>query len=200
MRRLGIGWLVAAMMVIALWNGSACWVRADVVYSTLGDGDSWDQDNCYVVLGPDAVGGPRPFAPAMPFTPDFTVTFTSIELPLGMGLIHGTNGLIVALCDDSDGVPGDIIEAFEFDDLPYVFADDLPLSVAFSQLQPTLEEGTTYWVAVFPLADDTAGGWNLSSPLQMGVWAASQDGGGSWTLNPYGGTGIAAFRVNGDPQ
>lgn len=189
---LGVGLLV-------LMLGTVGSIRADVVFSNLGPNDDWDHHHSYVVDGPNAVGSPRPYAPAMPFTPTFTSVLTSIELPLGVGLVPGTNALVVGLLADADGLPGDALEWYVFEDLPFVFSSGEGLSEAFSDLQPILEEGVTYWVAVLPGGDDTAGGWSFSSPLQTGTIAYSEDAGASWTLRSTFGTAVAGFRVNGDP-
>jgi len=165
-------------------------VRADVLFSNLGDDDSWDHDNAYVLE----------FAPAgkaMPFMASFTGSFTSVELPLG--IVEGTNQFIVELRADDNGSPGEVLESFVVQDVPYLFVEPETLSVAVSVVNPVLEQDATYWVAAFPGADDTTGGWNWTCPLQTGVWAATPDGGDTWEFNPFVRTEISAFRINADP-
>jgi hypothetical protein len=195
----GIGGIWSGLIAFGLWAGAVVPAWGDVAFSTLGPEDDWDHHHAYVVIGPDGVGSPRPYAPAMPFTPDFSAILTSIELPLGVGLIPGTNSLAVALLDDNDGLPGDVIDWFVFEDLPFMFDPNQPLSVAISEQQPVLDASSTYWLAVFPGSDDTSGGWNFSNPLQTGVIAFSRDSGETWNLQTSQGTAIAAFRINGDP-
>jgi hypothetical protein len=188
-------WAVVVIGVLGMAESA----RADVVFSNLGPDDSWDHGNAYVLRGPFGSGSSPSGGKAMPFTPDFTAVFTSVELPLGVMLIPGTNYFIVELRADNDGLPGDVIESFAFEDVPYVFSPDQTLSVGISELNPVLEEGTTYWLAAFPGELDTSGGWNWTSPLQTGTWAASSDDGATWELNPFGRPEISAFRINGDP-
>jgi hypothetical protein len=133
----------------------------------------------------------------MPFTAAFTGAFTSVELPLGIAL--GTNEFIVELRADDNGYPGEVLESFVFDDVPPLFSNTQTLLVGSSILNPVLEENTTYWLAAWPGADDTSGGWNWSNPLQHGIWAASSDGGDTWEFNPFGRDEIAAFRISADP-
>jgi hypothetical protein len=187
-----------AFAMIALWAGAASLSQADVVlYSTLGPQKSWDRHDAYVVLGPNGAGSPRPYAAAMPFMLDNSAVLKSIHLPIGAGLIPSTNLFIVELLADNDGLPGDVIESFSFADLPFTFSATEPLSVAKSQVQPILEAGTVYWLAVLPGGDDTAGGWNFTSPLQTGTIAFTRDGGNTWTLKSQADTAIAAFRLHG---
>ena len=190
----GIVWGLA---VIALWAGSAGPSRADVLYSTLGPDDDWNHHEAYVVLGPDGIGSPRPYAPAMPFMLGHHAILTSIDLPIGAGPIPGTNLFTVELRTDNAGSPGDVIESFSFSDLPGTFSAAESLSTAVSDLQPLLKAHRIYWLAVFPGADDTSGGWNLSSPLETGTIAVTRDGGDTWRLESQADTAIAAFRING---
>jgi len=180
--------------------GLAASVRADVLFSNLGDDDSWDRDSSYVLRGPDGSGSSPAGGKAMPFTAAFTGALTYVELPLGVTLIPGTNEFIVELRADDNGSPGDVLESFIFDDVPYVYSESQTLSVGISMLNPVLEQDTTYWLAAFPSANDTSGGWNWSSPLQYGIWAASSDGGDTWEFNPFGREEIAAFRISADPR
>ncbi len=185
------------LVLIALWVGVAGRSRADVLYSTLGPHKDWNHRQAYVVLGPDGVGSPRPYAAAMPFILDTSAVLKSIHLPIGAGPVPGTNLFTVELLADNDGLPGDVIESFSFADLPFVFSSDEPLSIAVSEVQPVLEAGTVYWLAVLPGGDDTAGGWNFSNPLQTGTMAFTRDGGNTWTLKTDADTAIAAFRIHG---
>ena len=190
----GIVWGLA---VVALWAGAASQSRADVLFSTLGPDDDWNHHQGYVVLGPDGIGSPRPYAAAMPFILEHHGVLTSIELPIGAGPIPGTNLFTVELLTDNAGLPGDVIESFSFSDLPGMFSSAEPLSTAVSELQPFLKAHRVYWLAVLPGGDDTSGGWNFSNPLETGTIAFTRDGGDTWTLKSEADTAIAAFRING---
>lgn len=184
---------LAATLAALTWAGAT---RADVVFSNFGPGGDWDHGSAYVLRGPQGNGTSPAGGKAMPFRPTFRAEFTSVELALGSGLIPGTNRFVVELRVDEQGHPGAVLESFMFENLPYLFSPTQTLSVGNSAVRPVLEADTNYWIAAFPGASDTSGGWNWSSPLQTGVWAASADG-TTWEFNPFGRTEIAAFRVNG---
>ncbi len=184
---------LATVLAVLTWAEAA---RADVVFSNLGPGDEWNHTSAYVLRGPQGDGTSPAGGKAMQFRPTFQAEFTSVELALGSGLIPGTNRIVVELRADAQGQPGAVLESFAFENLPYLYSPTQTLSVGTSVSRPVLEANTTYWIAAFPGAADTSGGWNWSSPLQTGIWAASADG-TTWEFNPFGRTEIAAFRVNG---
>jgi hypothetical protein len=171
-------------------------VHADTIFSNLGPSKTWDTKNGYVITGATASGTPKPFAPAMSFTPTFNATLTSIELPLGLG--SGTDQILVELLSDNTGKPGSLIESFSLS--PKVgFPFPGTLMTGTSVLHPTLLAGTPYWLAALPGGSSTSGGWLLSSPLQKDSPAFSSDNGTTWTLKEFGNTNIAAFEVDGTP-
>jgi hypothetical protein len=90
-----------------------------------------------------------------------------------------------------------MIESFTFTSLPGPSSMSEPLSVGTSVLKPVLQANTTYWLAAFPGASDSSGGWNLTSPLQTGTFASSEDGGSTWVIDRFGRTEISAFEVDG---
>jgi hypothetical protein len=85
-------------------------VRADVLFSNLGDGDTWDHTTAYVLEF-------RPAGKAMPFMASFTGSCTSVELPLG--IVGGPNQFVVELRADDNGSPGEVLESFVVQDVPY---------------------------------------------------------------------------------
>jgi hypothetical protein len=170
--------------------------HADTIFSNLGPAKTWDTKNAYVINGAVASGTPRPFAPAMSFTPSFNSSLTSIELPLG--LASGTDAIRVELLSDNKGTPGSLIESIVV--APKVgFPFPGTLMTATSALHPALLAKTPYWIAALPGGSSTAGGWLLSAPLQTDSPAFSSDGGATWVLKEFGDVGVAAFEVDGTP-
>jgi hypothetical protein len=168
--------------------------QAGYVFSNLV---TWDHSNAYVIRGSSGSGSSPAGGKAMPFTPTVTASLTTIELPLGVDLVPGTNKFVVELQADAGGSPGAVLESFTVTNTPYEFSPTESLSVCTSTFHPVLSAGVKYWLAVYPGAADTSGGWNWTSPVQTGIWAATPDGRTTWIFNQFSRQEIAAFRVSG---
>jgi hypothetical protein len=190
-------WPVAVMAAIALY---AVPLRADIIHSNLGPGDSFDPASGWVVATLGSIDHVDQ-AIAMPFTVIGTnYTFTSAEL--AMWLVGGTSLLEISLTADASGVPGDVIETISVN-LP---VGDPALVIATSTLNPSLMAGSTYWIAAVA-SGDLSSVWKFAGPPgtpTFGTVGYSYDGGSSWStsstqpsLPPLTTNEEAAFRVNG---
>jgi hypothetical protein len=174
-----------ALAALAVAGGGA---RADIVYSDLGPGGSWDKNNAWVVNSS--------FYQAFAFTPTAATNLSTVELPLGV--FSGTNDVKVQVRSSSNNLPGAVLEEFDFQGLgdPFTHTD---LSVGESVLHPELMAGQQYWVVVLPGAPDTSAAWNENSIGLFGQTTFSHDGGQTWVVNQFGGGPTAAFEVTGGP-
>jgi hypothetical protein len=170
--------------------------NAAVIYNTFGPSDVFSHIFGDAVDGPQvSVGNPR--AVAFPFTPGFTATFNTAELPLGTTVFGlGPNHFQVQLRVDQGGLPGVVLETFDLFNLPMIFSDPGTVLVT-SSVHPLLKMGTQYWLAALPVAADTSGTWLLAVPDQRGNGALTPDIGQTWRLNEFGPPLIAAFRITG---
>lgn len=129
---------------------------------------------------------------AAPFTPGGAVMLSQIDLALGW--LSGTNGAVINLVNDNNGVPGtSLLETWTVTNLQYTGPADL-VSVSSTSTVP-LQRGTQYWIVVEGMAPDTLIGWNGSNSGQSGG-AESEDGGVTWTTTSQL---LRAFDVLGTP-
>jgi hypothetical protein len=177
-----IGVMGGLLILMGALSGEA---RADIVYSNLGPGDTYQPAVGWTVAGPSAAIAAQEVAGV------FTVSgadyvLTSLELALWH--IEGDRTITIHLNENSSGLPGAVIESF------LVALSPGPEIVTLtSLLTPLLSNGSTYWITTEAGADDTWAAWNWNDQSALG-WAVSLDGGASWqsvdTTSP-------AFRVNG---
>jgi len=118
------------------------------------------------------------------FTPTQTGAFESISLALAAGG-SGSNGAIIALAQDSGGVPGNVLESWTVAGLPA--AGQPPLTIVNDSLNLSLTAGQAYWVVVEPMSVNSYVFWytNVS-----GFNGAMQNNGSGWTTL----TGIVATQ------
>jgi hypothetical protein len=160
---------------------------ADLIFSTLGTGDTYSSTAGYTVghhLSELDQAGQFSFAEPNPYLLD--------TIELAVGLVAGTNELDVWLMSDDGGEPGAIIEAFNFTNMgPWPAS---PLLVGNSVARPVLSPVTNYWLTVSAPYSDTHAAWNFSLPTVLGT-RAERLGAGTWTV--FTSNTMAAFRVNG---
>jgi hypothetical protein len=163
-------------------------VRADVIYSNLGPGDSYDIGTAWIV----GLGFPIHHV-AEPFrVTGKTYRLDAIEVPIG--LVIGDNEFFLFLMTDENGRPGEVIEAFHIvGEMGPNWADDPPIRVESTD-RPFLRQGVRYWVAATATVE-TFATWNLNSTGDFGMHAQRKDD-GPWTTKR---AKRAAFRVSGTP-
>jgi len=177
-------------LVLAICSlGTAVPVRADVVFSDLGPGGSYQSSMGWTVYGPTA---PIKTDRASTFVPLSSYTLDSIQAAFTWS--SGVNAGDMYLMSDSGGLPGAVLESFHLNNLPAFGASSTALATAASTLHPLLSAGIQYWL-VTSANDNSFLSFNQNNTGYIGL--ASRDNGGAWGLN----TGITggAFRVIGSP-
>jgi hypothetical protein len=169
-----------------------------LIYSNLGTGTSvYNAGSGWTEAGVEA--NDEAIAEAMQFTPDST--YLLLRIDAAFTYVQGTNGAKLILAEDNGGVPGKIIYAASFTNLP-TFGTCCTLQTA--KLQPTktsyvaLNAGQTYWI--YPLPDDTTGYlvWNFDTTNKGGTGAVSHDYGKTWTaaaLSPFGAFDLYGIKL-----
>jgi hypothetical protein len=145
------------------------------IYGNLGQsGQTYNANSGPGILGRDVSGQPLPQAVATAFTPTAQHVVQVIEV--GVTYVQGTNGIVVSLNEDNNGVPGNRLGAQTFTNLP-VFGSCCTLQIA-RQPGILVKANTQYWVVVAPLASDTYCVWNDNYRGIQGTWA--NDTGQGW--------------------
>jgi hypothetical protein len=148
-----------------------------VIYSNFGSNMSFDTNTAhsYFVTGSSFPSKCPTSAPcitseslAVQFTPSTNYTFTKAQL--AVFLESGTNTLDVYIESDSSGFPGSIITAFQVNDQmtssPGIIGvgDSLPgVSLLQGLADPTLTQGTAYWLVAYAPTADTQAAWSWNS-------------------------------------
>jgi hypothetical protein len=177
--------LGAALVVLVGASQSA---HADIIYDNFIPGDGYDIFTGWLIGNPS---GSEAWVQGDPFI--VSGTYTLSQITVAASYVGGPNVFTVYLMDDADGVPGNVIEEFDFVDLGYFGNYNAPL-VAASSLNPTLEDGQVYWL-VAVTTDTTWAAWNFNKTGDTGAHA-QQVNGGDWTIVD----GIrGAFRIEADP-
>ncbi len=182
--------LVAYVLAAAVSFVSAS-AAAQVIYSSLGPGDSFSNDGAASVAGADSVPGGYQSMANM-----FTVSGGDCQLgkiEVALFINSGANSIVVSLAADNGGIPGIAIESFSISGLMSPYPGSI-LSVS-SSTHPSLSDGLSYWVVLEAGAADTAAGWCDSLPHVDGT--AAWDGGAGWKTTS---NGVQAFRVNAVPE
>ena len=177
--------LGAALVVLGAADPSA---RADVIYDNFGVGDTYNTGTGWTIGAPQGQSFQEIGCP-------FTVsgTYTLNQVTVAAGFVTGANVYTVWLMDDAGGVPGNIIEEFDFADLGPFGQNNAPL-VGVSALNPTLDDGSQYWL-VCSTDPSTWSAWNWNTTGDTGPFVFRQNG-GDWIVA----SDIrSVFRVEGDP-
>lgn len=180
-------------------------VRADVIFSNFGPGQSYVQFNGTPVG--NGFDGNTSYAEGEAFTPTQDYTLTSIQLPLFLKLAGDesfpgvtSSDITVALTSDAGNQPGTVLESFIIPsnstigpegayNTPFVFN-----STTFAPLTG----GTQYWVTVSDGTTDDGIRWNWNDQFSttFNENAVSTDAGSTWALS---GNLDGAFEVDGIP-
>ena len=197
-----VSWMVPFIVAILAACVFAIPARADViVFNNFGPGDSYDTGTAST-LG------------AISTHPDvaarFSVGATSVYLAsvdVAITLVQHSpstpspnlNDMDVAVITDAGGLPGSVLEMFDFVDAMGPFGVLNPPLHAVSVLRPLLNAGEQYWIAaIVPNPSSTLAGWNYNSIGDTGTSAARENQ-GSWFATINGGGLTNAFRVTATP-
>lgn len=174
------------LLLAALLPGA---LRADVIYTNFGDGDSYLGGSGLIVTRDGAAWS----SVAVSFVPAAAYSLSSIEFAAS-SLIAGGAGTSVAIFADDDGHPaGRSLETITLDGKLTPFGGASALLTVQSSLHPLLEAGETYWVGM----NAPRGGlavWNQTTSLSTGF--AATDGAGKWSFS----NGVqGAMELEGTP-
>lgn len=160
-------------------------------FSDFGPGMSYSNTVGWCVSGATTLNcGPATVRwVASPFTPSGNFVLTQVDLPLVYN--SGTNGAIVELVNDVDGLPGtSVLESWTLTNLPNTGVVSL-----VSTGDVTLVGGIQYWLVATAQAGDTLDFW-WGDTLGLTGSQNSLDNGASWI--PFTGVGsLTAFDVLG---
>ncbi len=176
---------------------------AAVIFSSLPTTNTFNPPH---FVSHDENTGQSPSSPtdlnwAFQWTASLSATITSIDMALSLGDLFTTideNVAQVFLHDDLTGLPGGIIDSYQFSNL---VSEGLGGAVenGTSSLNPFVTAGSTYWISLSAGLPNnnlySQVGWHLNDQGLTGANAREDDNGG-WS--PVGTSStLAAFRISG---
>jgi hypothetical protein len=116
------------------------------------------------------------------FTPRANHTVTRLEIAVGWSQ-QGTNGVVVSLNLDSNGVPGKVLKKWNASGLPR-FGDCCRLLVESDGAGIPVSGGKQYWVVLSTNSSemDTVDGWNFNDTDQVDMVTDASFTGTKWTV------------------
>jgi len=194
MNQMRIGVSIA---LLGLMAGAAGDARADVVlYNDFGPGNTYSS-GYFGMSGPLSAPGTSDTANGFIVPGAVGTSYTLTSITLAVALISGENVLNVALMSDYNGLPGAVIESFQFTNAMSLVTPNPtfpPLEVD-STLHPVLQAGNRYWLAAFGTGDQQAVWYaNDIGALRIGAYTVSS---GIWQSAPSP-QPAAAFCIEGD--
>lgn len=157
------------------------------IYSNLGTGDKAYNGNAGVgILGPDA-GQPWPQEVGSTFTPKADHIVQAVRV--GATYVQGTNGIVVSLNEDDNGVPGKQLASGKFTNLP-TFGSCCTLQTGKGKSGIPVKANTTYWIVLRPIANDTYAVWNDNYNEIQGHWANNLGSGWNGSFQVLGAFGV----------
>jgi hypothetical protein len=148
----------------------------------------------YNVMGPGQNLGEQWMAGA--FKPAADHTVTRLEVAVGWSQ-EGTNGVVVSLNLDSNGVPGKVLKKWNASGLPR-FGDCCRLLVESDSAGIPVSAGKQYWVVLSTNSTEknTVDGWNFDDTNQVDLVTVAFYTNHKWTLLQT--TQGVAFAVKGN--
>src|SRR6185312_13369656 len=184
----------AALQLIFV--GSASEMRADVIFSNFGPGQTYSGNQWWDVgtgtLGQQVV--------AFPFVPTTTGVLTGADLALAMQSGSATP-LNVFIESSSGGVPGSILDTLTQVGTIPTYPTTAVLNYTCSASCTTLNAGTMYWIVGQQSnpANDT--GWMWNNTGDTATWYFNEVNGatGPWSVATTNNT-VGAFDVTATPS
>jgi hypothetical protein len=149
----------------------------------------------YNVMGPSSGVGEQWMAAA--FTPGADHTVTRIEVAVGYSQ-QGTNGVVLSLSRDNNGVPGKALKTWNASSLPR-FGDCCTLVTKSDSSGIPVSAGKRYWVVLSTNSNekDTVDGWNVDDTNQVDPAMVATYPGTSNRWEAFQTTPGLAFAVKG---
>ena len=134
---------------------------------------------------------------AAPFTPGADHTVTRIEVAVGYSQ-QGTNGVVLSLNRDSNGVPGKALKTWNASGLPR-FGACCTLVVKSDASGIPVSAGTQYWVVLSTNSHekDTVDGWNFNDTNQVDLATVATYPGNNNQWETFQTSQGVAFAVKG---
>lgn len=134
----------------------------------------------YNVMGSNSGVGEQWMAAA--FTPNANHTVTRIAVAVGYSQ-QGTNGVVISLNDDNNGVPGQVLKQWSATGLPR-FGDCCGLVVESDSAGIPITGGQQYWVVLSTNSkeSDTVDAWNVDDTDQIDSATVASFTGTQWTV------------------
>ncbi len=184
--------ILSVVLAAGLLMGGSSQAKADIIFNDYGPKYAYNTNNGLLVDGPASTGVAN--IVANEFRASQSEFVTSIDL--GVSLQKGTNSLTVSLMTDNDGVPGSVLESYDFVNQMGEFGSQNGPLIATSLLNPSLVAGTNYWLVVAPGDSGTSAAWNLNDQRVLGPVSDSSDGGAKWGSHTK--QTLGAFEVFGE--
>jgi hypothetical protein len=149
----------------------------------------------YNVMGPGSGVGEQWMAAA--FTPGADHTVTRIEVAVGYSQ-QGTNGVVLSLNRDNNGVPGKALKTWNASGLPR-FGDCCTVVVKGDKSGIPVSAGKQYWVVLTTNSNekDTVDAWNVDDTNQVDAATVATYPGTSNQWKAFQTTPGLAFAVKG---
>ena len=156
---------------------------ATTLYTTGGAPPTWDdvQQNAWDIL-PSAIQGV-----AVEFDPSVTAKLGQIELPID--LVSGTGSVVVSIL--ADGLPGTVLESWTPD-----LTTSISMITLTSVLNPTLSQGTNYWLEVTTTGNEEAN-WYIATTNVRGAGILID---GNWSYSAGSSTPALAILSESAPE
>jgi hypothetical protein len=134
----------------------------------------------YNVMGPNSGAGEQWMAAA--FTPAVDHTVTRIAVAVGYSQ-QGTNGVVMSLNEDNNGVPGQPLKTWNASGLPR-FGTCCTLVVESDSSGIPISGGKQYWIVLSTNSSqsDTVDGWNVEDMDQIDTATLASYTNNKWTV------------------
>jgi hypothetical protein len=174
--------------LIALSIAAAGLASADVLFSNLGPGDSYNVGSGPVINEDQWI--------AADFVASASGSLTSIRIPLSSVSPVDAINLVIQLRGPGPDPNGTLLESWELPPTEITPFPGSSLETLISTLNPTLVGGTSYWLRaqVTPLGENYL--WNLNVIGDLFSGAVSTNQGATWVVISTGETAAPAFEVN----
>jgi hypothetical protein len=159
------------------------------IFSNIGtaypEGSYWCREGA-TITGPTAMSGFPEYWVAGAFTPTANHTVTKVKV--AVGFVQGTNGLVLGIYSDSNGVPGTALKTWNLSNLP-TFGSCCTLESKSDVAGISVTAGTQYWVVLKTNSKEsnTWAAFNVNDTDQIDpapvASYCSQDAGGSCSVN-----------------
>lgn len=147
----------------------------------------------YNIMGPNSGLGEQWMAAA--FTPGANHTVTKIEV--AVGYTQGTNGVVISLNKDSNGMPGSALKTWNASALQN-FGTCCAIVVKSDRSGIPVSAGKQYWIVLSTNGNetDTVDAWNFNDTDQVDTTTLASYTNDQWTVFQASGVGFAVKGID----